>query len=300
MGGHKTYRVMHRTTYEYDAPVRYASNEAHLTPRNGDRQWCLAHEISVDPVPSSRNECTDLFGNSMVTFVVEGGFRSMTVTATSEVVVAKPAASPSGPPWESVVKLLEMDRQPSAREARRFRAASRLVPISDTLAEYAGPSFPAGRPVMEAVLDLAGRIYREFAYEPGFTSISTPPVEVLEHRRGVCQDFAHLAIGCLRSLGLSARYVSGYIETVSPPDGRRLVGADASHAWVSVFVPGWGWVDIDPTNDRLVGDEHITTAWGRDYFDVSPLRGSVDGGGPSHRLEVAVEVTRLAQELVVG
>ena len=199
-----------------------------------------------------------------------------------------------------MVQLLEIDRQPSARDARRFRAASRLVPISDTLAEYAGPSFPAGRPLMEAVLDLAGRIYREFAYEPGFTSISTPPVEVFEHRRGVCQDFAHLTIGCLRSLGLSARYVSGYIETVSPPDGRRLVGADASHAWASVFLPGWGWVDVDPTNDQFVADEHITTAWGRDYCDVSPLRGSVEGGGPSHRLEVAVEVTRLAQELVVG
>ena len=300
VGGRKAYRVVHRTAYEYDAPVRYASNEAHLTPRSGDRQWCVAHEISVDPLPTTRNECTDLFGNSMVSFVVEGGFESMTVTATSEVVVARPAPPPSGPPWESVARLLEIDRQPSAREARRFRSASRLVPISETLAEYAAPSFPAGRPMLEAVLDLAGRIYREFAYEPGFTSISTPPLEVLEHRRGVCQDFAHLAIGCLRALGLSARYVSGYIETVSPTEGRQLVGADASHAWISVFLPGWGWVDVDPTNDRLVGDEHITTAWGRDYFDVSPLRGSVDGGGPSQRLEVAVEVTRLAPELAAG
>ncbi len=159
------------------------------------------------------------------------------------------------------------------------------------MAEYAEGSFLAGRPLMEAVLDLTNRVYREFIYEPGFTSISTPLLEVLEQRRGVCQDFAHLMIGCIRSLGLAARYVSGYIETLAPPGQDRLVGADASHAWASVYLPGWGWVDVDPTNDQLVADSYVTTAWGRDYWDVSPLRGSVEGGGGSHDLEVEVDVT---------
>jgi transglutaminase-like putative cysteine protease len=161
------------------------------------------------------------------------------------------------------------------------------------LAEYAEGSFHPGRPLVEAVLDLTDRVYREFQYEPGFTSIATPLLEVLEQRRGVCQDFAHLMIGCIRSLGLAARYVSGYIETFPPPGQERLVGADASHAWASVYLPGWGWVDVDPTNDQFVAESYITTGWGRDYWDVSPLRGSVEGGGGSHRLDVAVDVTRV-------
>ena len=152
-------------------------------------------------------------------------------------------------------------------------------PHLNALAEYAQGSFHPGRPVVEAVLDLTDRIYREFDYEPGFTSIATPLLEVLEERRGVCQDFAHLMIGCIRSLGLAARYVSGYIETFPPPGQERLVGADASHAWASVYLPGWGWVDVDPTNDQFVAESYVTTAWGRDYWDVSPLRGSVEGGG---------------------
>lgn len=141
------------------------------------------------------------------------------------------------------------------------------------------------------MVDLSGRIHRDFVYEPGFTSVTTPLLDVLEYRRGVCQDFAHLAVGCLRSMGLAARYVSGYIETLRPEGQPRLLGADASHAWFSVYLPGWGWIDVDPTNDQVVADSHVTTAWGRDYWDVSPLRGSVDGGGMSHTLDVAVDVT---------
>jgi transglutaminase-like putative cysteine protease len=149
-------------------------------------------------------------------------------------------------------------------------------------------------------VDLAGRVHRGFVYEPGFTSITTPLLEMFEHRRGVCQDFAHLIVGCLRSLGLSARYVSGYIETSPPPGEERLVGADASHAWASAYLPGWGWVDIDPTNDQFVAESYVTTAWGRDYWDVSPLRGSVEGGGGSHHLDVAVDVRRLVGSPAVG
>jgi transglutaminase-like putative cysteine protease len=289
----RLYRVTHITTYEYEAQVEQSYNEAHLRPRQTDLQVCIEHTLDIDPDPSTRFESVDPFGNSMATFVVQGGFDRMAVTAASVVRVSPPRTPPAGPPWESVRTLLEIDRQSSARDARRCRAPSRLIPTSNALAEYAQESFHPGRPLMEAVLDLTDRVYREFDYEPGFTSIATPLLEVLEQRRGVCQDFAHLMIGCIRSLGLAARYVSGYIETFPPPGQERLVGADASHAWASVYLPGWGWVDVDPTNDQFVGASYVTTAWGRDYWDVSPLRGSVEGGGGSHRLDVAVDVTRV-------
>jgi uncharacterized alpha-E superfamily protein/transglutaminase-like putative cysteine protease len=289
----RLYRVVHTTTYEYAAPVEQSYNEAHLRPRQTDFQVCTTYSLDIDPDPSTRFESVDPFGNNVATFVVQGGFERMTVTATSEVRVSAPPSPPAGPPWESVRTLLEIDRQPAARDARRCRAPSRLVPTSNSLADYAQVSFEPGRPVVEAVMDLTDRIYREFDYEPGFTSISTPLLEVLAQRRGVCQDFAHLMVGCIRSLGLAARYVSGYIETTPPPGQERLVGADASHAWASVYLPGWGWVDVDPTNDQFVAESYITTAWGRDYWDVSPLRGSVEGGGGSHRLDVAVDVSRV-------
>ncbi len=294
MTGDTVYRVIHRTTYDYAAPVEQSYNEAHLRPRQTEHQLCASHLLDVEPAPSTRFESVDPFGNTVSTFVVQGGFDRMSVTATSEVVVSPPATPPPGPPWESVRALLEIDRQPTARDARRCRAPSRLVPTSNALAEYAEGSFLPGRPLVEAIMDLTGRIFADFVYEPGFTSISTPLHDVLEQRRGVCQDFAHLMIGCARSLGLSARYVSGYIETFPPPGQEPLVGADASHAWASVYLPGWGWVDVDPTNDQLATGTYITTAWGRDYWDVSPLRGSVEGGGGSHHLDVAVDVSRAA------
>jgi transglutaminase-like putative cysteine protease len=178
--------------------------------------------------------------------------------------------------------------------AREFCFESPLVPLSVAIRAYAEPSFPAGRPLVDAVSDLIERIFENFVYDPGFTTVTTPIEEVLRFRRGVCQDFAHLAIGCLRSMGLAARYVSGYLETAPPPGGERAIGADASHAWLAVFVPGGGWLDVDPTNDQIVGTSYVTTAWGRDYSDVSPLKGIVFGGGNSHALDVSVDVTRLA------
>ncbi|HTZ09275.1 MAG TPA: alpha-E domain-containing protein [Acidimicrobiales bacterium] len=288
----RVYRVTHRTTYDYDGPVDQSYNEAHLRPRDSGHQRCVAHELEVEPAPASMSQYRDLFGNTVATFVVQGGFLHMVVLSTSEVLVQAPPVPPSGPPWESVRTLLDIDRQADARDARRCRAASRLVPTSPALADYALASFPPGRPFVEAVHHLSARIHDDFVYEPGFTSITTPLLEVFAARRGVCQDFAHLAVGCLRSLGLSARYVSGYVET-HPPGTERLVGADASHAWASAFLPGWGWVDVDPTNDTLVDQAYVTTAWGRDYWDVSPLRGSVEGGGNAHRLDVAVDVARV-------
>ena len=292
--GQRSYRVSHRTTYEYSGPVEQSYNEAHLRPRATDRQQCDFHTLEIDPEPTSRSEYVDSFGNTVTTFMVEGGFERLSVTATSDVTVYQTPPPPPSLPWESAQWLLDIDRQAGSRDARPYRAPSRLVPASPELAEYALPSFGAGRPLVDAVVDLAGRIHRDFVYEPGFTSVTTPLLDVLEYRRGVCQDFAHLAVGCVRSIGLAARYVSGYIETIPPAGQPRLLGADASHAWFSVYVPGWGWIDVDPTNDQLVSDSYVTTAWGRDYWDVSPLRGSVEGGGSSHTMDVAVDVTRQA------
>lgn len=296
----RIYRVRHRTTYEYSGPVDQSYNEAHLRPRSTSNQKCSWHSLDIEPGETSRSEYVDGFGNAVSIFVVAGGFDRLSVTATSEVTVHPTPPPPASPPWESASWLLDIDRQPSSRDARQYRAASRLVPSSTDLGEYAHSSFAAGRPLIEAVLDLNGRIHQDFLYEPGFTSVTTPVLDVLQYRRGVCQDFAHLAIGCVRSMGLAARYVSGYIET-TPPEGQdRLLGADASHAWFSVYLPGWGWIDLDPTNDQLVSNSYVTTAWGRDYWDVSPLRGSVEGGGSSHTMDVAVDVLRIEVSALSG
>ena len=289
-GGGRTLRVTHRTTYEYGGPVEQSYNEAHLRPRHTPTQRCVAHQLVVEPAPASLSQYTDAYGNAVTVFVVGGGFDRLSVTATSEVVVSAGPPPEVGLPWESAQWLLDIDRQAPARQARLYRAPSRLVPASPALADYAAASFAPGRSLGEAVVDLAGRIHRDFVYEPGFTSVTTPVLDVLRFRRGVCQDFAHVGVGCLRAMGLAARYVSGYVETTAPDTGQARVGADASHAWFSAYVPGWGWLDVDPTNDQLVSDAYVTTAWGRDYFDVSPLRGSVEGGGASHTLDVAVDV----------
>jgi transglutaminase-like putative cysteine protease/uncharacterized alpha-E superfamily protein len=291
-----TCRVTHLTTYEYDGPVEHAYNEAHLRPRTENGQRCLSHELEVTPEPVACSETVDPFGNRVTIFSVRGGFTVLSVKATSEVVTATPLPAPSGPPWESVCMMLDVDRKAAGREARRYRAPSRLVPADDVFAEYAKAAFQPSRPVLESASDLTSRIYREFAYEPGATSVTTPLLEVFEHRRGVCQDFAHLMIACVRSIGLAARYVSGYIETPPPSERDALVGSNASHAWAAVYLPGWGWVDFDPTNNQTATSSYVTTAWGRDYWDVSPLRGSVEGGGGSHRLHVSVEVERINEE----
>jgi transglutaminase-like putative cysteine protease len=288
-------RVIHLTTYEYDGPVEHAYNEAHLRPRSENGQQCLSHHLEVTPEPVACSETVDPFGNRVAIFSVRGGFRELSVKATSEVVTATARPAPSGPPWESVRMMLDVDRTPSGRDARRYRAPSRLVLADEAFAHYARISFRPSRPLIEATSELASRIHHEFVYEPGATSVSTPLKEFYESRRGVCQDFAHLMIACARSMGLAARYVSGYIQTEPPGGHGPLVGSVASHAWASVYLPEWGWVDLDPTNDQMVGSSYVTTAWGRDYWDVSPLRGSVEGGGDSHQLHVSVRVEPIAE-----
>jgi transglutaminase-like putative cysteine protease len=287
------YVVTHRTAYHYSEPVDRSRTEAHLRPRETQRQHCLTHGVEVVPTPVTFTERLDYFGNPVCAFSVEGPFDELVVTSTSEVSIAVRSPLPEiGPTWEQARDVLGSGLDDTVLDARQYCYDSPLVAASPALADYAAPSFRPGRALVDAVTDLTERIFLEFTYAPGFTTLATPIDEVLTHRHGVCQDFAHIAIGCLRSMGMAARYVSGYIETLPPPCEERMVGADASHAWPSVYVPDWGWFDIDPTNDQLVGSRYVTTAWGRDYSDVSPVKGIVYGGGGTQTLDVSVDVAR--------
>lgn len=290
------YRVVHQTQYRYSAPVSLCHNEARVTPRTAAHQICQRSQLVVEPSPAVLRERDDFFGNHVSYFAIQQLHDHMTVIATSEVqttpVTSLPDLTLYGP-WERLRDHYQRADDPDVLEVRPYILDSLLVAATPALAGYAAASFPIGRPVLEAVRDLMQRIHQEFDYVPGFTAVTTPLASVLKQRRGVCQDFAHLAIGCLRAMGLAGRYVSGYLETMPPPGQERLVGADASHAWFSIYVPGGGWIDFDPTNNRMPTDRHITVAWGRDYADVAPLKGVIFGGG-EHQLSVSVDVAALA------
>lgn len=275
------YRIEHTTTYHYGEPVMIAHNEARLKPRTTPHQRVLETYLIILPDAAVRTEHLDYFGNPVNSFTVQTRMSQLCVLAKSVVDVLPQArvAPAETPAWEGVRARLEEERDRATLEAAQFRFPSVHVPPGRVYAEYAAPSFPPGRPVLEAVLDLTARIHAEFVFDPAATDIATPVQTVLEQRRGVCQDFAHLQIACLRAVGLAARYVSGYLMTVPPPGQERLVGADMSHAWLSVFCGDAGWVDVDPTNNLAVRDGHITVAWGRDYDDISPLKGIILGGG---------------------
>jgi transglutaminase-like putative cysteine protease len=253
--------------------------------------------VTADPAPDHVAEHRDGFGNVVTILGVEQAHEHLAVTATSEVTIEEaPAENVGGPlelPWEDAVRQLDTLRSPEDLLARAFRLDSPLVAASPSFAAFAAPSFPPGRPLGEAVRALSTQLHTELSFDPGSTDVSTPIEQVLEARRGVCQDFAHLAIGCLRSLGLAARYVSGYLETRPPPGQPKLVGADASHAWCAVYQPGAGWLAFDPTNDQVPPHDHVTVAWGRDYGDVAPVRGVVFGPATVQELVVAVDVERL-------
>jgi transglutaminase-like putative cysteine protease len=291
------YRVTHTTTFIYEARVGLCYNLARMRPRLLPHQQVNSAVLQIDPVPHDHCSDIDYFGNRTDYFSIQQPHDQLAVTAVSDILVSPPESGlfdrTDPTPWEAVRQQLRKDRSPVGIEAFQFALDSPMVAADRLLADYARPSFPEGRPLAEAVQDLMQRIYTEFSYEPGFSSLATPLREVLEHRSGVCQDFAHLAIGCLRAQGLAARYVSGYIETDPPPGKEKLVGADASHAWFAVFQPGYGWLDFDPTNNQRPGERHITVAWGRDYADVTPLKGVAYGSG-EHELEVAVDVQRIA------
>ena len=290
------YRVRHTTVYAYGQPVSLCHNLIHLTPRHTARQRCLATALEVTPHPAVQSSHVDFFGNLAHLLTIQEPHRSLTLTARHTVDVAPfvPPPLEETPPWEAVRERLARPGDAEALGASQFVFDSLSVQAFAALADYAAPSFRPGRPVLDAVLDLTRRIHADFAYDPTATTVATPLAEVLATRCGVCQDFAHLQIGCLRSLGLAARYVSGYLLTQPPPGQARLVGADASHAWPSVWCAGDGWVDVDPTNNQVPSDRHVTLAWGREYDDVSPIKGVILGGG-DHSVSVAVDVVPEAE-----
>lgn len=290
------YRVTHRTEYIYSDKVTLCHNVAHLLPRNTPRQTCRLSELKITPLPINVDEWTDLFGNRQASFSLQEPHSMLTVTAISEVEVISTgslldAAFPIG--WEHAVEELHNAKDTDTLDARLYVLESDFIEFSEQVADYSKASFTKDRPLLEAVEDLMHRIYKDFKYDPGFSTIATPLEEVIKHKKGVCQDFAHLAIACLRMQGLASRYVSGYLETIPPEGEKKLVGADASHAWFSVYVPHQGWIDFDPTNAQIPVEQHITVAWGRDYSDVAPLKGIVFGGGKENKLDVAVDVERI-------
>lgn len=286
------YKVTHTTKYNYDAPVPVCHNVVYLTPRVTDFQTCVRNRLTITPSPSTYCKRTDYFGNAVSMFSVVNSHKLLKIAASSTVTVADRALPEAGTtlPWEQVRQRLSVDRSANGLAVYQFSFGSPRVPCHVDLGEYARESFAPERPILEAVRELNTRIHRDVKFDPKATTVSTPILEVLEKRRGVCQDLAHMMIGCLRTLGLSARYVSGYLRTHAPEGTPRLVGSDASHAWVSVFCGAAGWIDIDPTNNSIPQTEHITVAWGRDFSDVCPVAGMFIGGA-SHKLTVAVEVT---------
>lgn len=291
------YRVTHSTRYQYIEPVPLCHNLVHLKPRPTDRQQCLWHSTAVTPNPVSRIERQDFFGNAVTWFSIQEPHQSLSVIARSmvEVKAYEPPTELWWPAWEEVAKALLRRRDAAILDARQFTFDSRYILRDAKLADFARPSFTAGRPILECIVDLTRRIYSEFKFDSGVTTIGTPVLEVLEHRHGVCQDFAHLQIGCLRSLGLAARYVSGYLVTRPPPGKPRLIGCDVSHAWISAFFPDYGWIDFDPTNGVIPSLGHITLGWARDYDDISPVRGVVVGGR-RHALSVSVDVEPIEEK----
>ena len=289
------YRVRHLTIYEYGEPVLLSHHAAHMRPRVVPHQNYDKVRLSIRPLPAVlRDGQLDYFGNPTTFFTVQDSHSKLEIEASFEVETTPVLElSPlDGTTWEQVRDDLHAGTQPQVEEAMDFLFPSPQIPALPEAAAFAAPSFPPGRPLVQAVLDLNERIFHAFSFDPEATHVGTPLATVFAHKRGVCQDFAHVAIACLRAMGLAARYVSGYIRTIAPPGKEKLVGADASHAWASVFVPGWGWLDIDPTNNTTARQDHVVVAWGRDYDDVSPIKGVVLGGG-EHSVHVAVDVTEL-------
>jgi transglutaminase-like putative cysteine protease len=288
------YRIRHRTTYRYDTPANLCHNEARLRPLDLPGQRCLKWRLVIEPEPEFHRARRDSFGNHIDYFSIQRPHPQLVISAESEVEVLSAGQLPleAGGPWESMREALLAAKDGASLDARAFALSSPLIPLLPELAEFARQDFTPGRCVIDAVAALNARIFREFKFDPDFTTVATPVTDVMQNRRGVCQDFAQFMIAALRSLGLPARYVSGYLETLPPPGKPKLVGADASHAWIAVFVPGQGWLDFDPTNNLRPGERHITVATGRDYGDVAPLRG-VTVGGASHTLKVSVDVSPL-------
>jgi transglutaminase-like putative cysteine protease len=275
-------QVAHTTRYEYETPVSYCLNEVRLTPRFMPGQEIRQTDIVVEPAPAFLSSRKDYFGNDVTSFGVLEEHDRFSVTAKSVVDLRPDPITASAISWEDTRRMLTERPDAACLVASEFLYGSPHVALSADLAAYAMKTFTPQRPLLDAIKELSHRINKEFKYEPDSTSIDTPLSEALRRRRGVCQDFAHIMIGALRSIGLAARYVSGYVRS-----GGKYQGAQASHAWVAAFVPGMGWISFDPTNDAMPSDSHVTLAFGRDYGDVPPVKGVTLGGG---KQSVSVEV----------
>ncbi len=295
------YRVRHITQYDYAQPVSACYNRSHLLPRETQHQVTSLPKVIVYPTPSTGSRRIDYFGNREYHFAIHEPHKELSIEVVTDITISDSRHDPAEELQYGNTCLQAREKLKQAREdvetlyAREFLLDSPMIKAHPQLIDYAKACFSDDKPLIAAVRDLSHKIYTEFEYDSGFTTIATPLGELLEHKRGVCQDFSHLAIGCLRSLGYPARYISGYLETLPPPGQERLVGADASHAWFSVYSPGEGWFEFDPTNDTVPLGQHIITAWGRDYSDVSPLRGVILGGGGSQNLNVSVDVARIIE-----
>ena len=290
-----TYSVEHTTRYKYHEQVSLCHNIAALSPRNTDKQICKASNLIITPLPDVLEEHTDFFGNKLYYFVIEQEHYELTVTVKSKVEKIPATAEPEmfpGHSWENVRDML-LRSNGELMDVRQFIYPTTITTPNETIKDYALKSFTRHMPVLDAVFDLVKRIYKDFRFTPGFSTVSTPLAIVMKEKKGVCQDFAHLAISCLHAMELPARYVSGYIETMAPEGKEKLTGVDASHAWLSVFIPGMGWTDFDPTNNRRPDEQYITIGWGRDYFDIIPLKGVIMSSS-NHDLKVSVDVKRIA------
>jgi transglutaminase-like putative cysteine protease len=296
MSSSVSYRVTHRTEYAYESDVVDSYGQAHLLPRDTPWQRCLSSELAIDPAPMDYREHVDFFGNRVAYVAIHERHRALNVTASSVVEVqgAPSRLSLFGErSWEEVREAARGSSQPDGLDAVQFVLDSPRVRVHPEIASYAAPSFTPGRRFLDAVTEISHRIHSDFRYEPGATSVATPVEDLFAKREGVCQDFAHLGIACLRAMGLPARYVSGYLETDPPPGRPKLQGADGSHAWFSVLVPEAGWLDVDPTNDQFANTRYVVAAYGRDYGDVPPLSGVIYTEGRTASLKVTVDVVPL-------
>ena len=290
------YRVVHLTGYLYGATMLDGYSVACVLARPTPSQNVISSVVTTDPEPDEYDERIDIFGNRVVQFGLHRPHDGLTVQAITEAVVWAQELPRVDVAWERVAATVAGLRGPMALDVAPFTAPSRFVTVDTNrmaLFELASNAFWPGRSIVEATIAFCTEIFQTFAFDPTFTEVSTPLDLVLAERRGVCQDFAHLAVGCLRTLGLAARYVSGYIETEPPPGEARSIGADASHAWCSVWIPDHGWLDFDPTNGIVAPARHVTIGWGRDYADVAPVRGVVVGPASTQSLAVSVDVSRI-------
>ncbi len=286
----RRYRIVHRTEYQYGRPMADGFTTTHLEPREREHQHIVSVELAIDPAPDELERSLDALGNPVTRFAVHRPHTSLVVESTVVVDVGLQPVPAESPPWEDVALLAMAARDDLANELGPYLAATFSTPFLPELALLTEHEFTPGRPIAAAVSGLCQRMFGAFAFDAGFSDVTTPIADVLAARRGVCQDFAHVACAALRSLGLPARYVSGYIETMPSPGEAKLFGVDASHAWCSVWAGDQGWLDFDPTNDQMPPMNHITVGWGRDYGDVAPVRGVVIGPSGTQTLAVSVDV----------